>query len=88
MSQVKTDEYGRMDVEDLKKVMTKARNEGRLPFFVNATAGTTVLGAIDPLKEIAEACRNASVWFHVDVRINTMRAVSWRSDIILIRDLL
>ncbi|XP_029171406.1 cysteine sulfinic acid decarboxylase [Nylanderia fulva] len=75
---VKTDEYGRMDVEDLKKVMTRAENEGRLPFFVNATAGTTVLGAIDPLKEIAEACRNASVWFHVDACLGGSLLVSER----------
>lgn len=86
--QVKTDQNGRMDARDLKKVIIKAKDEGRLPFFVNATAGTTVLGAIDPLKEIAKVCRSMSVWFHVDVRINSMRAISSRNNVIWIRDLL
>lgn len=68
--QVKTDEFGRMKVGDLKRVLMKARSDGKLPFFVNATAGTTVLGAIDPLPEIAAICRRESLWLHVDVRIN------------------
>ncbi|KAL6262929.1 hypothetical protein P5V15_005717 [Pogonomyrmex californicus] len=63
---VKTDEFGRMKVDDLKRLLIKARNDGTLPFFVNATAGTTVLGAIDPLPEIAAICRNESLWLHVD----------------------
>ncbi|XP_072759805.1 acidic amino acid decarboxylase GADL1 [Anoplolepis gracilipes] len=63
---VKTDKYGRMEVDDLKKIILKLKNEGQLPFFVNATAGTTVLGAIDPLVEIAEICQNEDIWLHVD----------------------
>ncbi|XP_018052589.1 PREDICTED: cysteine sulfinic acid decarboxylase-like [Atta colombica] len=63
---VKTDEFGRMQVADLKRLLIKARNDGKQPFFVNATAGTTVLGAIDPLPEIAAVCRSESLWLHVD----------------------
>ncbi|KAM0730892.1 Acidic amino acid decarboxylase GADL1 [Formica fusca] len=63
---VKTDEYGRMKVDDLKEVIKKMKNDGHLPFFINATAGTTVLGAIDPLLEIAEICRSENIWLHVD----------------------
>lgn len=82
LSQVKTDEYGRMKVDDLKEIIKKMKNDGHLPFFLNATAGTTVLGAIDPLLEIAEICRSENIWLHVDVRINCMRAISSRGNVI------
>ncbi|XP_012252740.2 cysteine sulfinic acid decarboxylase [Athalia rosae] len=64
--QVKTDDRDRMIPGDLKRAIAQARSDGRLPFFVNGTAGTTVLGAIDPLSEIAEICKSEGLWFHVD----------------------
>ncbi|XP_012222395.1 cysteine sulfinic acid decarboxylase [Linepithema humile] len=63
---VKTDELGRMKPDDLKRLIAKARAAGCTPFFVNATAGTTVLGAIDPLPEIARICQDEGLWLHVD----------------------
>ena len=38
----------------------------QVPFFVGATAGTTVLGAFDPFTEIAAICKRHGIWFHVD----------------------
>lgn len=38
----------------LDKEVMRVREEGGVPFFVGATAGTTVLGAFDPLDSIAE----------------------------------
>ncbi len=38
-----------------------------MPFFVSATAGTTVYGAFDPLMAIADICKKHDVWMHVDV---------------------
>ncbi|XP_023287909.1 acidic amino acid decarboxylase GADL1 [Orussus abietinus] len=64
--EVKTDDLGRMDLGDLKKSIVKSRSNGRVPFFVNATAGTTVLGAFDPISEIAEICEEEDLWLHVD----------------------
>lgn len=41
--------------------------QGLVPFFVSATAGTTVYGAFDPLIAIADICKKHGVWMHVDV---------------------
>uniref|UniRef100_A0A4W6DUM1 Glutamate decarboxylase 3 n=1 Tax=Lates calcarifer TaxID=8187 RepID=A0A4W6DUM1_LATCA len=40
--------------------------QGLVPFYVNATAGTTVYGAFDPLNAIADICHRHTLWMHVD----------------------
>ena len=57
-------------MSDLEEKIEKARSEGGVPFFVSATAGTTVLGAFDPLDHLADVCHTHNVWFHVDVSAN------------------
>ncbi|KOB70559.1 Glutamate decarboxylase, partial [Operophtera brumata] len=44
----------------------------QVPFFVNATSGTTVLGAFDPLVEIADICQKHDMWLHVDVSAHSL----------------
>ncbi|CAL7942271.1 unnamed protein product [Xylocopa violacea] len=63
---VKTDGRGKMCVADLEAQIKKALDEGATPFMVSATAGTTVLGAFDPLRDIAFICKKYNLWFHVD----------------------
>ncbi|PGH11322.1 hypothetical protein AJ79_04938 [Helicocarpus griseus UAMH5409] len=63
---VTVDEKGRMIPQALEELVMKAKNEGKTPFYVNATAGTTVLGSFDPLEEIASVCRKHNLWFHID----------------------
>jgi glutamate/tyrosine decarboxylase-like PLP-dependent enzyme len=58
-----------MLVSDLDAKISQAKVDGALPFFVSATAGTTVLGAFDPLNDVADVCTKHGLWFHVDVRI-------------------
>ncbi|ORX39124.1 glutamate decarboxylase [Kockovaella imperatae] len=63
---VPVDKTGRMDVSALRKMVVKSKEDGEVPFYVNATAGTTVLGSFDPFDEIAEVCKEHHLWMHVD----------------------
>ncbi|KAL6260322.1 hypothetical protein P5V15_007853 [Pogonomyrmex californicus] len=62
----KVDSRGKMVVSDLEAQIARAIEEGAAPLMVSATAGTTVIGAFDPLQEIAEVCKKYGLWFHVD----------------------
>lgn len=63
---VKTDELGRMIPEELSKAIDEYLEQGKQPFFVGATAGTTVKGAFDPLEKLASIAKKHDIWFHVD----------------------
>nr|CAD7453908.1 unnamed protein product [Timema tahoe] len=63
---VRTDIRGQMDVHHLEESVDKALEEGAAPFMVVATAGTTVLGAFDPLPALADICARYKLWLHVD----------------------
>eukprot|EP00727_Mastigamoeba_balamuthi_P008857 m51a1_g4594 putative C-tail anchored protein (1658) ;mRNA; r:197434-205668 len=64
---VKSDAAGRMIPEELEAAIASSEQAGETPFFVAATAGTTVMGAFDPIREILAVCkRHPSVWLHVD----------------------
>lgn len=57
---------GEMVAARLRDEVVRAREEGKTPFYVNATAGTTVLGSYDPFEEVADICREFGLWMHVD----------------------
>jgi glutamate decarboxylase len=50
----------------LREEIVRAKEEGKTPFYVNATAGTTVLGSYDPFDAIADICAEFGLWMHVD----------------------
>lgn len=54
----------------LEKMILQHKSEGRTPFFVNCTAGTTVMGAFDPINAIADICKKHNIWLHIDVILN------------------
>ncbi len=64
--EVPTDGRGRMDAGGLKRMIADDRAAGHTPIMINATAGTTVLGAFDPLDQIAQVAEAEGVWMHVD----------------------
>jgi sulfinoalanine decarboxylase/sulfinoalanine decarboxylase/aspartate 1-decarboxylase len=63
---IDTDDKGRMDPLALEKAIAADHKEGILPVMVNATAGTTVLGAFDPIGSLKQVCKKYGVWLHVD----------------------
>lgn len=63
---VKSDELGRMDTKALELAIQAAIRENRTPLFIGATAGTTVLGAFDPIEDIASIASKYNLWLHID----------------------
>ena len=61
-----SDPLSRMNVEVLNTLVGQLRSEGRHPFCIVGTAGTTVTGAIDPLGGLADVAYRHGLWFHVD----------------------
>lgn len=66
---IPSDETGHMIASELERQIVERKARGQIPFFVSATSGTTVLGAFDPLNEIADICERHKLWMHVDVSI-------------------
>jgi L-2,4-diaminobutyrate decarboxylase len=66
---VETTSLGSMDVAALDRVLDQMSRTGLVPIAIVATAGTTDLGAVDPLSEIAERARRHDTWFHVDAAV-------------------
>ncbi|VDK70644.1 unnamed protein product [Litomosoides sigmodontis] len=63
---IPTDPAGRMIPEALEQRIIQCKKYGMEPFFVCATAGTTVYGAWDPIPQIADICDRHKLWLHVD----------------------
>lgn len=63
---VEMDDRFRMKPSVLRDLVTADRKNGLTPWMVVASGGTTDTGAVDPLGDIAEAARDAGLWFHVD----------------------
>lgn len=63
---VPVDELRCMRSSALRELVSSAISEGKTPLYVNATAGTTVYGAYDPIREIKAICLEYGLWLHVD----------------------
>jgi glutamate/tyrosine decarboxylase-like PLP-dependent enzyme len=60
------DEKFRIIPEELVRQIEQDKAEGLNPFLVVASAGTTDVGAIDPLAEIGEIAKRHDLWYHID----------------------
>lgn len=63
---VPIDHEGRMRPEALAEAIARDRDAGITPIMINATAGTTVLAAFDPLPALADVAARTGTWLHVD----------------------
>ncbi|WP_299228555.1 pyridoxal-dependent decarboxylase [uncultured Psychroserpens sp.] len=63
---VNTNNRGEMLAADLARQIEDDISNGYHPFFVNATAGTTVLGAFDNIKDLSEVSKKHQLWLHLD----------------------
>jgi glutamate/tyrosine decarboxylase-like PLP-dependent enzyme len=93
---VPTLQNGQMDVEQLDILMASL-NTDRIPFFVAATAGSTVRGSFDDIDAIVKVCRKheariaaspttnnyrpSKIWIHVDGAWGGSAVFSSRKDV-------
>lgn len=63
---VPVDNEGSMRPQALRELVLLAKKQGKTPFYVNSTAGTTVMGSFDPFEEISKICKEFGMWLHID----------------------
>jgi glutamate/tyrosine decarboxylase-like PLP-dependent enzyme len=63
---VASDDQGRLSPIALKKAVEQSIDQGHTPFFIGLTAGTTVLGAFDPVPECRSIADQYNLWLHID----------------------
>ncbi|HIP32958.1 MAG TPA: aminotransferase class V-fold PLP-dependent enzyme [Crocinitomicaceae bacterium] len=63
---IPADLEGKMIASKLEEQIIKDLADGFIPTYVNCTAGTTVLGAFDPINELADITEKYDIWLHVD----------------------
>jgi len=63
---IPTDIHGKINVESLEQMIETDVKNKYVPVMVNLTAGTTVMGAFDPIRSLRKICDKHGVWLHVD----------------------
>jgi aromatic-L-amino-acid decarboxylase len=60
----------------VREATTRDRAAGLTPAAVIATAGTIGSGAVDPLEQLGEVCRDLGLWLHVDGAYGALAAAA------------
>jgi L-2,4-diaminobutyrate decarboxylase len=60
------DDYGRIDDKKVPGALDNARAKGLDVFCMVASAGTTSLGAFDPIDALAQIASKYNIWLHID----------------------
>lgn len=63
---VASDDEGRMCPDALAKAIELSLERGQTPFYIGLTAGTTVVGAFDPVAPCSKIARANNIWLHID----------------------
>ena len=66
LRKIPTDDRFHIRVGALRDQLARDRDEGRLPVCIVGVAGTTSMGVIDPIEELAAVSREYGCWYHVD----------------------
>jgi len=75
---VPSDARFRIRVDELERMLSRARRDGLSPIAVCANAGATNTGAVDPLDEMADLCAREGVWLHVDAAYGGFAVITER----------
>jgi len=73
-----TDHNSRLVPEEVRRRVRDDRSAGRVPLALNANAGSTNTGAVDPLDALADVCRDEGLWLHVDAAYGGFAALTER----------
>ena len=63
---IAADSDGKIQTDALEKQIKADLAKGLNPIFINATAGTTVLGSYDPIEDLSVIAKKYNLWLHVD----------------------
>ncbi|HIA37742.1 MAG TPA: aminotransferase class V-fold PLP-dependent enzyme [Flavobacteriales bacterium] len=63
---IKMDMQYKMNCADLEAQIIKDKKKGLIPWMVIGSAGTTDVGAIDPLSTIGKIAKRNNLWYHID----------------------
>lgn len=63
---VASDDSGRMKPEALAQAIESSLAQGHIPFYIGLTAGTTVVGAYDPVAACSKIAKAHNIWLHID----------------------